>query len=653
VAQCVFLPGPDLVASIPLPRHLGFAYVPIKLAHDLVALPLWQAFWRALAPVGRLPYAFAASDVALAIIPASIENKLTIKRYRRAQKDAQRTLARTPNDPAALRDLGDALVGLRRHKDAIACYDKALANAPHDTTIWKRRDVAIQATGVAVGAPDFPLDPQDAKAWAIYAGRLSSSRRFAQAIAAADCAIALDPDNVDGVRAGIQARLWACDWRRREADEHRVGEEVKAGQPIVTPLFHRTISNSEAESLALARLSARGLRPTGALWRGERYAHDKIHIAYSSTDFRDHVVSDVMAGCFEHHDRSRFRTIAISLGPDDGSMMRRRITAAFDRFIDVQAVSEFEVAKLLRELEIDIVVDLNGYAGDCRTGIFAHRPAPVQVSFLGYPGTMGLPFFDYIIADQIVIPDRHRIQYVEQVVYMPHTYMPNDRTRQVLPKAPSRTEAGLPTTGFVFACHNSEYKITPEIFDIWMRLLKSVDDSVLWLKSPNPSALVNLRREADARGVASGRLVFAPRLPEAKDHLARLQLADLFLDTRPYNGHASACDALWAGVPVVTCLGDTFPGRAAASIIHAIGLPELVTTSLAEYENLATALALDPDRLATIKAKLTHKRYTEPLFDTVRFTRDLESAYLIMWTRQQHGLPAASFAVDCAPACTA
>jgi protein O-GlcNAc transferase len=390
-----------------------------------------------------------------------------------------------------------------------------------------------------------------------------------------------------------------------------------------------------------------------ALWRGERYAHDKIRVAYSSTDFRDHVLSDAMAGCFEYHDRSRFQTTAISLGPNDGSEMRRRITASFDRFVDVQAMSDFEVAKLLRNLEIDIVVDLNGSSGDCRTGIFAHKPVPVQVSFLGYPGTMALPFFEYIIADPVVIPDGHRIYYAEQVVYMPHTYMPNDRTRQILARAPSRTDAGLPTTGFVFACHNSEYKISPEIFDTWMRLLKTVDGSVLWLKSPNSSAIVNFRREANARGVAPERLVFAPRLTQAKDHLTRLQLADLFLDTRPYNAHATACDALWAGVPVVTCLGNTFPGRVAASVLHAIGLTELVTSSLPEYEGLAAALALDPDRLATIKAKLMRKRGTEPLFDTGRFTRDLESAYTIMWKRQQDGLPAASFAVSCTSACAA
>ena len=307
----------------------------------------------------------------------------------------------------------------------------------------------------------------------------------------------------------------------------------------------------------------------------------------------------------------------------------------------------------MRKLEIDIVVDLNGGSGDCRAGIFAHRPAPVQVSFLGYPGTMALPFFEYIIADPVVIPDEHRIHYAEHVVYMPHTYMPNDRMRQIFARAPSRTDAGLPTTGSVFAYHDSEYKIAPEIFDLWMRLLKTVDGSVLWLKSPNASAMVNLRREANVRGVAPERLVFAPRLPQAKDYLARLRLADLFLDTRPYNANATACDALWAGVPVITCLGNTFPGRVAASLIYAIGLPELVTASLAEYENLATALAQDPDRLATIKGKLVRKRYTEPLFDTARFTRDLESAYMIIRKRQQDGLPPASFAVDRIPACAA
>ena len=319
--------------------------------------------------------------------------------------------------------------------------------------------------------------------------------------------------------------------------------------------------------------------------------------------------------------------------------MRRRIETAFDRFIDAQAMSDAQVATMLRELEIDIAIDLNGYSGEKRTGILAHRPAPVQVNYLGFPGTMGAPFIDYIIADRMVIPDENRIYYSEQVVYLPHTYLPNDGKRPIAENTPSRIEAGLPETGFVFACHNAAHKIGPEMFDVWMRLLQTVEGSVLWLKSPNPSAMGNLRREAKARGVAPERLVFAPRLPQTEDHLARLRLADLFLDTLPYNAHATACDALWAGLPVLTCLGNTFPGRVAASLLHAIGLPELVTSSLAEYEELALALARNPERLAAIKAKLMRNRDTEPLFDTARFTRDLESAYTTMWERTQRGEP--------------
>jgi predicted O-linked N-acetylglucosamine transferase (SPINDLY family) len=347
----------------------------------------------------------------------------------------------------------------------------------------------------------------------------------------------------------------------------------------------------------------------------------------------------------EHHDKTRFETTAVSLRAGDGSEMRRRIEAAFDRFIDVQAMSDAQVATMLRELEVDIAIDLNGYAGEKRPGILAHRPAPVQVNYLGYPGTMDVPFINYIIADHVVIPDKHQIHYSEKVVCLPHAYLPNDRKRRIAEKTPSRAEEGLPETGFVFACLNNTYKIGPEMFDVWMRLLRGVDGSVLWLKSTNTAAMSNLRREAKARGVAPERLVFASRVPRAEDHLARLRLADLFLDTLPYNAHATACDALWAGLPVLTCTGNSFPARVGASLLHAIGLPELVTSSLAEYEELALALARNPERLAGIKAKLMRNRDTEPLFDTARFTRDLESAYTAMWERQQAGLPPTSFAV--------
>ena len=651
VARTALLPTPHHVSATRLPPGFGLAYIPIKLAQD-IALPLERTYRHIAGQVGQLPYALAGFDAALAVIPASAETKLNIRRRQRARRDAERVLTLTPEDPAAWRQLGDALAGLRRYRKAIACYDKALSFAPHHIITWKSRAAAIRAWGGAVGVPEPPPDLGDAEALAVHAGRLFSDKRFAEAIEASDRAIALDPGNLVAERAGIHARLCACDWRRRETDQLRISEAVAAGQQIINTFYHRTISDSEPESLVLARLSARRLmRPRTALWEGERYQHGKIRLAYCSTDFRDHVVSDVVAGCFEHHDKSRFETTAISLGPDDGSTMRKRITAAFDRFVDARAMTDHGIAGLLRELEIDIAVDLNGNAGDGRPGVFAHRPAPVQATFLGYPGTMGLPFYDYIISDQIVIPREHRRYYTECPAYLPHSCMPNDGLRPIAARTPSRADAGLPETGFIFACHNHEYKIGPETFGVWMRLLQAVDGSVLWLKSMNPAAKINLRREAAARGVAPERLVFAPHLPRAEDHLARLRLAGLFLDTRPYNAHATACDALWAGVPVVTCPGSTFPSRVAASVLLAIGMPELVTHSLAEYEALAKGLAENPQRLAVVKAKLMHNRDTAPLFDTARFTLDLESAFATMWKRQQDGLPPESFAVERAPAC--
>jgi protein O-GlcNAc transferase len=288
---------------------------------------------------------------------------------------------------------------------------------------------------------------------------------------------------------------------------------------------------------------------------------------------------------------------------------------------------------------------LNGYSGVKRPGIFARRAAPIQVNYLGYPGTMGAPFIDYIIADRMTIPEENRIHYAEKVVYLPHSYMPNDSKRPIAERTPSRGEAGLPQTGFVFACHNAAHKIGPEMFDVWMRLLHQVEGSVLWLRANNHAATANLRSAANARGVAQERLVFAPRMPSTADHLARLRLADLFLDTLPYNAHATACDALWAGLPVLTCTGNSFPARVAASVLHAIGIPELVTSSLAEYEQLALALAQDPARLAAIKTKLAANRDSAPLFDTARFTRNLESAYISMVERQQASLPPENFAV--------
>jgi len=308
------------------------------------------------------------------------------------------------------------------------------------------------------------------------------------------------------------------------------------------------------------------------------------------------------------------------------------------RFVDAGSRDDLSIARLLRELEIDIAVDLNGYTGARRTGILAHRPAPLQVNYLGYPGTLGLTFIDYIIADPVIIPPENRSFYSEKVAYLPHSYLPHDRSRKIAENPPTRQQERLPETGFVFACFNRVNKISPEIFDIWMRLMQQVEGSVMWLQDTYPAAKRNLRFEAERRGISADRLVFARTKKLLELHLARLSLADLFLDTLPYNAHATGMDALWAGLPVLTCLGKTFPWRVAAGLLRAAGLPEMVTTSLAEYEELALALARDPRRLAALRKKLVHNRDHAPLFDTVRFTRDLESVFTAIWERQQAGL---------------
>ena len=355
--------------------------------------------------------------------------------------------------------------------------------------------------------------------------------------------------------------------------------------------------------------------------------HGKIRVAYLSADFNGHAVATLLAGVCEQHDKSRFETTAISYVDSDGSAMRRRLERAFDRGIDVAGKSDQEVASAIRRLEIDIAVDLMGFTGECRPGILALRPAPLQVNFLGFPGTMGSNAFDYIIADPIVIPEEHKQHYSESVVHLPDSYLPADSARRIAARKPTRAEAGLPDEGFVFCSFNASYKFSPEIFDVWMRLLAAVERSVLWLPQMNAAAVRNLRAEAAKRGVSERRLVFAPFLREDEDHLARLGLADLFLDTLPYNAHSTAVDALWAGVPVLTMCGNAFAGRVASSVLTAAGLSDLITMTLEDYEVLALKLAREPQALAALRAKLEHNRDISALFDTVRYTRNLEAAY--------------------------
>jgi len=438
-----------------------------------------------------------------------------------------------------------------------------------------------------------------------------------------------------------------CDWRQHPQDIDDLIERMRQGKPVIQPWVLTLTHEDQADQLLCARqLIDRTFPASGQpIWQGERYQHERIRVAYLSADFFEHATMYLMAGVFEQHDRSQFEIIALSYGPQSVDSMRRRAELAFERFIDVQHQTDEEIARLMREMEIDIAVDLKGHTADSRFGILARRPAPLQVTYLGYPGTSGASYIDYVLADRQVIPSADRQYFSEQIAYLPHCYQPNDAQRPAPFDVGTAADYGLPESAFVFCCFNNNAKMNPELFAIWMRLLLAVEGSVLWLLQNTGPAADNLRSAARAAGVDPGRLVFAPRVSFI-DHMARYQHAHLFLDTLPYNAHTTASDALWMGLPVLTCTGRSFAGRVGASLLHALDMPELVTADLTAYEALAVALAQDRQRLAVLRAKIAHKRTRAPLFDTTRSTRALESAYLHMWKRAQAGLSAETFVVD-------
>jgi predicted O-linked N-acetylglucosamine transferase (SPINDLY family) len=442
--------------------------------------------------------------------------------------------------------------------------------------------------------------------------------------------LAVDPGYPYAQGFHLHARLQACDWTGYAHALKAVEAGVLEGRRVDVPFSFFSVSDSPAAQLRCARTWVVHKCPEvpDPVWKGERYLHDRIRIAYLSADFAEHPVGYAIARLLELHDRARFEVIGVSFGPDITSPMRERLKRAFERYIDVRNMSDREVAQTLRRMEVDIAIDLNGFTQGHRAGIFAHRIAPVQVSYLGHSGTTGAKYLDYVIADEHVIPAEHESCFTEKVVRLPGTFFCTDRSRPIAGSPPSRAMAGLPATGFVFCCFNNSFKIVPPIFDIWMRLLGRVKGSVLWLFEDNNAAAGNLRREAEIRGIDPNRLVFAKRLPKIEDHLSRYRLADLFLDTLPYNAHATAGDALWAGTPVLTCMGSAFAGRVAASLLYAAGVPELVTRDLAAYEDVAYRLASDQGLVDGLKARLAENRLTCPLFDTESFRKNIEQAYL-------------------------
>ena len=460
-------------------------------------------------------------------------------------------------------------------------------------------------------------------------------------------ALRLNPE-LDYLRGNVTwSQLNCCDWAGLPEAKAKIETDLRAGKRVITPFAFMAVSDSPREQQICASLYvAHKYPPVKPLASSRPKEHDRIRIGYLSADFRDHPVSQLLAGVIENHERARFEVSAISYGPNDDSALRARLKSAFEHFVDVEPHNTEKIAHLIKDRGIDILVDLTGFTAHSRPGILALKPAPIQVSYLGYSGTMGASYIDYVIADRTIIEESDRTFFTEKVVYLPDSFMAADSKRKISERVPARAEYQLPDDAFVFCGFNNSYKISPSVFGVWMGLLSRVEGSVLWLSDMNETAKANLRRFAQSCGVDAARLIFAPRAPLNEDHLARHRLADLFLDTMPYNAHATTNDALWAGLPVLTCAGASFAGRVASSLLKAVEMPELVTNNASDYERVAFELATNPTKLAALRQKLAANRLTAPLFDTVRFTRHIEAAYTAMMERLRAGLAPDHIVVD-------
>lgn len=584
---------------------------------------------------------------------------------------------RIPQEPEFHNNFGLALAAADRTDEAIAAYRRALALKPDHALAWNNLGLALHAARKPAAAieaylsalrykPDFfeahnnlgnalkDMDRLDealvsydlalnlrADLAEVHVNRgnvLLSLRRVDEALASYARAMQIDPEHPLLFGTYMHTRMTVCDWENWSTDLTRYVSAITAGKLVTAPFPLLSLIDDPELHLVAATLYSNAEFPRSVALRNtpECAANRKLRIGYYSSDFRDHATAYLIAELLETHDASKFELYGFSLGPNVQDAMRDRIAAAFGEFVDATGKSDHEIAKLSRDFGIDIAVDLNGFTRNARPGIFAARCAPLQVSYLGYPGTMGAKHIDYLIADRSVIPEESQQYYTEKIIYLPNSYQVNDSRRRISDRVFSRQELGLPATGFVFCCFNNNYKILPSTFDGWMRILSAVEGSALWLLEDNPAAARNLRKEAKARGIDASRLVFAQRL-KLDEHLARQRVADLFIDTLPCNAHTTASDALWAGLPVLTCTGKSFASRVAGSLLNAIGLPELIAHTQEEYETMAIELARSPGKLGEIRQKLAQNRLTTPLFDCELFAKHLEAAYEKMYAQHKAG----------------
>lgn len=557
---------------------------------------------------------------------------IALQHYVTAIRCYEAALHIRPDFVDALVSLGYAQHELQRYSDAIQSYDRALALKPDYAEVYNNRGLtyfwlaqypaAVESFNQAIS-----LRPNHAEAYYNRGLAFIHLDQRPAAIEDFDQVLALDPDYgfIHGIR--LHAKMHICDWRAHEQEVQYLLDRIDQGLRSTSTFSLLGLTASSRLQQKAAELWTRFKYPrTPALGPlPQRTRTRKIRIGYFSMDFRNHPVAFLTAGLFETHNREDFEIIAFSFGPDIRDEMRNRLEPAFDRFIQVASRTDVEVAQLARDIGLDIAVDLAGHTTEARTGVFAMRAAPIQVNYLGYPGTLGADYIDYIIVDQTLVPSEHRGFYTERLAYLP-CFQVNDAKRSPVQRKFTRKELGLPEDGFVFCCFNNTFKITPPVFDSWMRILSQVEGSVLFLYAGNAITIDNLKREATLRGIDPDRLIFGERL-SIPDYMSRYCEADLFLDTLPFNAGTTASDALWAGLPVLTCTGEAFASRMAASLLSALDLPELITSSAETYEKQAIALATQPDMLTDIRQRLLARRATSVLFDTGYFTRKLEEAY--------------------------
>ena len=616
-------------------------------------------------------------------VPATLKNQgialRQLGRHEEAMASFRRAAQREPNDYELNREVGDLLVDMGRPAEALSRYDRALAANPRDVATHHHRGFAALRAGDAVRAeadlrralelaPGNPFvendlgivlealgrreeavgaygralaaDPGYVDALENRAAAHAESRRYREALSDYERVESLAPGRRHNAGHRLQAKLGLCDWAGYDALLAQIAAGLAAGRAEAQPFPSCHVPLPPTARRACAEMYARELAGPAAITRSRPgpYRHDRLRVGYFSADFRDHPVGQLIAPLVESHDRSRVEVYAFSWGAATGDDTHQRLTRAFDRFEDVRRENAGAIAALARRHGIDVAVDLMGHTSGARTAIFMHGAAPVQAQYLGFPGTMGADCIDYIVADPLVIPGEDRAHYTERVALVDGPALVAERGRAI-DATPERAALGLPGGAFVFCCFCTRAKITPDAFDAWMRIVSAVEGSVLWLADPGDAAAANLRAEATRRDVAPERLRFAARVPTMAAHLARLAAADLFLDTFHYNGHVTTSDALYAGLPVVTRLGDGYPSRVSASLLRGAGLDELVTRSTQEYEALALRIAREPSTLARLRERLPTGRSAHAAFDVERLARGLEALYARMVERHREGQP--------------